>query len=65
MMFVLWYLLIGAVLSIGVAAYTYFTRRAHVFDVRRTAFVFLVGIPVGWPYILFLMAQDLILRKRW
>lgn len=63
MMFVLWYLLIGVLLSLGVAAYTFFTRRAHVFDVGRTAFVFIVAIPVGWPYILFLIVQDLLQRK--
>lgn len=63
MAYILWYLLIGVLLSLGVAAYTYFTRRAHVFDPKRTALVFLVFIPLGWPYIMFMVVRDLVSKR--
>ena len=61
--FLMVYLLIGVLFSIGVATYVYFNRRDYHFDRRRAWLVFLLIIPFGWPYVIFRIGLDLLQRR--
>lgn len=63
MIYALIWLGIGVLLSAGVAAYAATKRKGLYFEPKRTALVFFVLIPFGWPYIVYLIAKDLISKK--